>query len=58
MKDKKVPLFCRIRKHIVIPSPSASIFCGLGLRNRPKCLCKNCPKKVIFNMDWGICKEE
>ena len=56
MKNKKVPLFCIIRKHIVMASPSAFIACGLGLRNRPQSLCKKCPEKITF--DFGLSKEE
>lgn len=46
MRDKKAPLFCRIRKHIVMASPSATFCCRLGLKYRPEKLCKGCPENV------------
>lgn len=53
MMNKKIPLFCKIKKHITIPSPSATMFCGYGFRFRPNFLCKNCPanNKKYF---WGL----
>lgn len=50
--EKRIPILCKIKRHITIPSPSASIFCKYGFRYRPKKLCMNCPLNVkIF--DWS-----
>ena len=51
--NKNIPLFCKLKKHITIPSPSATIFCEYGFQYRPNFLCKSCPanNKKYF---WGI----
>ena len=54
MNNKKVPLFCRIKKHIVMASPSATLCCGLGLKYRPESLCKKCPKNVNHMFELAI----
>lgn len=46
---KNIPLFCRIKKKISIPSPSAIYFCGLGYKFRPQRLCKNCSECRRWN---------
>lgn len=50
--NKKIPFLCKIKKHIVFPSPSAIISCKYGFRYRPEKLCKNCPLKVK-TFSWG-----
>lgn len=49
---KRIPIFCKIKRHITIPSPSASIFCKHGFRYRSKKLCMNCPLNVKM-FDWS-----
>lgn len=45
MKEKlKIPILCKIKRIITIPSSSASIFCEYGYRFRPYKWCKKCPK--------------
>lgn len=51
--NKKIPLFCKIKKHITIPSPSASMFCKCGFKFRPNFLCKNCPAN-LKKYFWGL----
>lgn len=50
--QKKVPTFCKIKRHIAIPSPSAIMFCKYGFRYRPEKLCKNCQLKAN-PFSWG-----
>ena len=45
---KKVPLFCKIRNFLHIPSPSAMLFCPLGFHFRPTNLCKKCPMREDY----------
>lgn len=37
---------CRIRQKLVIASPSARLYCGLGLRNRNPKKCEGCTENI------------